>query len=52
MTYGTIREEPYAGVTLRLLKSKTGEYRGIILKKGGGILARSAETAPMKSGSA
>ena len=38
MTYSTVREEPYAGVTLRLLKSKTGEHRGIILKKGGGLL--------------
>ena len=38
MTYNTIREEPYAGVTLRLLKSKTSEHRGIILRKGGGIL--------------
>lgn len=55
MTYGTIREEPYAGATLRLLKSKTGEYRGIIVRKGGGILgpfggAHSAETVPTKSG--
>ena len=38
MTCGTIREEPYADVTLRLLNTKTGEHRGIILKKGGGLL--------------
>lgn len=51
MTYSTVREEPYAGVTLRLLKSKTGEHRGIILKRAAASLACLAETVPTKSGS-
>lgn len=52
MTYSTVREEAYASVTLRLLKSKTGACRGIILKKGAACSARSAETVPTRFGSA
>lgn len=38
MSYETIREEPYGDAQLRLLQSKAGGYKGIVLKKGGGIL--------------
>ena len=50
MIYRTIREEPYAGATLRLANFKAGEYRGILLKRVAASSARSAETSPTKPG--
>lgn len=46
MTLTTIRDEPYADVRLRLLRSKAGEFKGVVVKQGGGVLGPFAGTDP------